>query len=521
MKLNAGSNRSQFIRRPGRLALVVLVAVTLACARSQSGADEPFWSISRQGLPTDTSESTTPTVSPWISGPMRTPGAPILTPTPDQPHKLPELRSEAEQYVVQPGDTLGQIATRYGVSVDLIIQENELTNPNILSVGVPLTIPAPPPQPPGPNFKVIPDAELVNSPYAALFDTEAFVNSRKGYLAGYTEEVEEQVVSGAQIVARIAQDYSVNPRLLLSLLEYQSSWLTESAPRKVDANYPLGWRDPNRKGLYKQLAWAANNLNRGYYVWKEGGVAAWILADGSIVPIAPTINAGTAGVQHFFALLHDRTTWEKAVAAEGLAATYTALFGYPFDYAIEPLVPADLFQPDMVLPFEPGAQWYYTGGPHGGWGDGSAWAALDFAPPGEALGCILNDAWVTAVADGLILRSLNGAVVQDLDGDGIEQTGWSVLYLHVDQYERVAAGAYLKAGERIGHPSCEGGVSNGTHLHLARRYNGEWIPAGHTLPFALDGWVASGTDNEYDGFLSRGGIQMEAYAGIDRNGISR
>ena len=299
--------------------------------------------------------------------------------------------------------SLGAIAARYGVPLDLIVKENNLANPNLLEVGLTLIIPAPPPQPPGPDFKIIPDSELVNSPYATLFDTEAFIQAQNGYLARYSEEVEDQPLTGAQIVARIAQEYSVNPRLLLAVLQRQSGWVTNPQPGKADPEYPIGWRDPKRKGLYRQLAWTANQLNRGYYLWRIGGAASWVLADGTILPIAATINAGTAGVQQFYALLEPRPQWEKAVTAEGLAATYQALFGYPFDYAIEPLIPADLFQPAMQLPFEPGVQWYYTGGPHGGWGDGSAWAALDFAPYSEALGCWINDAWVTAVADGRIV----------------------------------------------------------------------------------------------------------------------
>jgi murein DD-endopeptidase MepM/ murein hydrolase activator NlpD len=383
-----------------------------------------------------------------------------------------------------------------------------------------LTIPAPPPAPPGPDFKVIPDSELVYGPYSVLFELPAFIQQQGGFLATYAEEIDEQVFSGTQVVERVAQNYSVNPRLLLALLEHQSGWVTQPQPRG-DLNYPMGWQDTNRKGLYRQLAWAANNLNRGYYLWRAGALATWILVDGSFVPINPTINAGTAGVQYLYSLLYDQANWETAVTDNGLAATFNALFGYPFDYAIEPLIPTDLFQPPMQLPFEPGAAWYYTGGPHGGWDTGSAWAALDFAPPGEALGCVQNEAWVTAVADGKIVRAGEGAVIQDLDGDGLEQTGWVVLYMHVETRDRVQPGTFVKAGERIGHPSCEGGVSSGTHLHLARRYNGEWIPAAHTLPFVLDGWVAQGAGNEYDGYLARAGVQIEAYAGIDRNAIIR
>jgi murein DD-endopeptidase MepM/ murein hydrolase activator NlpD len=214
-----------------------------------------------------------------------------------------------------------------------------------------------------------------------------------------------------------------------------------------------------------------------------------------------------------FASLYDKNKWDQAVSEDGLFRLYFELFGYPFDYTAEQLVPDNLVQPNMQLPFEPGFVWAFTGGPHGGWGSGSAWAGLDFAPPGGALGCVQSEAWVVALADGLIVRSNRGAVVQDLDGDGIEQSGWSVLYMHIETRDRVPEGTYVQAGERIGHPSCEGGVSSGTHVHLARRYNGEWIPADQIVPFILDGWISQGNGIEYDGYLVRDGETVEAWEG--------
>jgi murein DD-endopeptidase MepM/ murein hydrolase activator NlpD len=237
------------------------------------------------------------------------------------------------------------------------------------------------------------------------------------------------------------------------------------------------------------------------------------LSDGTYVPLDPSINAGTAAVQYFLSLFNNRPFWDNDVSELGLFETYEELFGYPFDFDIPSLVPANLTQPAMQLPFEPGDVWSYTGGPHGGWDSGSAWAALDFAPPGEALGCVSSDSWVVAVANGWIVRAENGAVIQDLDNDGYEQTGWNVLYMHVEIRERIQLNTYVYAGERIGHPSCEGGVSNGTHLHLARKYNGEWIPADGNIPFNLDGWVSSGNGIEYDGYLTRGDIAYEALEG--------
>lgn len=75
----------------------------------------------------------------------------------------------------------------------------------------------------------------------------------------------------------------------------------------------------------------------------------------------------------------------------------------------------------------------------------------------------------------------------DLDGDGDEHTGWVILYLHLGKTEQIQPGMLVKTGDPIGHPSCEGGSATGTHIHIARKYNGEWIPAYGALPFNLEG----------------------------------
>ena len=91
----------------------------------------------------------------------------------------------------------------------------------------------------------------------------------------------------------------------------------------------------------------------------------------------------------------------------------------------------------------------------------------------------------------------------DLDGDGDERTGWNIFYLHIATDRRVPVGAQLETGDPIGYPSCEGGTSTGTHIHIARTYNGEWILAEGTLAFNLDGWTAHNGSKTYLGTLTR------------------
>ena len=502
---------------PTSVLLVILMSALLiaACTRTSNDQIEPWKAGQGFVLPTSQPESQD---NSFTTNPQD-PDQPIISPTPDAPHPIPGARTDVDQYRVQPGDTLGLIANRFGVSIDAIAEASGLTDINIISVGQELVIPPPDPVDTGPGFKIIPDSELIASPVTASFDPADFAYSQNGYLIRHEEEVDEQIMSGVQIVKRIAQDYSINPRLLLAVLEYQSGWVTNPSPPSDSIKYPLGWKDPNREGLYLQLSWAANELNYGYYSWRVAGIPSWILSDNTIVPINPTINAGTAAVQSLFAKLYGAKFWEKTVTENGFFALYNELFGYPFNDALEPVLPPNLAQPPMQLPFEEGKQWSFTGGPHGGWGNGSAWAALDFGPPGDTVGCIPSDDWVVALADGLIVRAENGAVVQDLDGDGSEQTGWTILYMHIESRDRVQVGTQLQAGEQVGHPSCEGGVSNGTHVHIARRYNGEWIPADQDLPFNLDGWISSGTGNLYDGYLSKDGQTVVAEAFPDPDSL--
>lgn len=360
-----------------------------------------------------------------------------------------------------------------------------------------------------PGLNLIPDAELVYGPALGDFNVRDFIEMQAGYLADYSEEVGETCMSGAQIVEYISLLYSVNPRLLLAVLEYRSHWVSEALP-EYQGEYPINAAQSERDGLFRQLSWAANELNRGFYIHEAGALGSFNLPDGTVIDVENDLNHASAALQYFFGLFMDQHDWELAVSPLGLYTSYMRLFGDPFQFEWMDLYPADLQQPVLQLPFAQGERWHFTSGPHSAWGDGAGWAALDFSPPGEGVACYESDAWVRAAADGRITYAQDGAVLLDLDGDGNNGTGWVLLYMHIASDGRVQSGTMLQAGDAIGHPSCEGGISSGTHVHIARRYNGVWVSADRDIPFVMSGWISRGTGAQYEGELVLNDIAVEA-----------
>ncbi|MBN1563408.1 MAG: LysM peptidoglycan-binding domain-containing protein [Anaerolineae bacterium] len=449
-----------------------------------------------------------------------TSSAPSPTPTTPTPNPTREMPDDSGQYMVQAGDTLLGIAQSYNLTVPDLLAVNDIPNPNTLEVGQVLNIPIAA-RTFGAGAKLIPDSELVYSSTASGFSISGTIKFRQGFLKAYSEEIDGELYSGVEIVDFVATNYSVNPRLLLAILEYRGGWLNTPMPDETAQNYPMGIYQAGREGLFRQMLDTADALNAGYYGWKYRGTLGVTLGDGSRLSFDPALNPGTVGLQYMLALTTSADQWNIDVGAGGFFQTYLTLFGDPFINAIEPITPSDLTQPTLTLPFAPGEEWVYTGGPHGAYDSGSGWSAVDFAPPAppdeikQAQGdCYISPNWVTAAASGVIARSGDGYVVLDLDGDGDEHTGWTIVHLHMDDYERIAAGTVVQAGDKLAHPSCQGGVSTGTHLHIARRYNGEWIPVEcqdclkyvTVPPFQLGEWTMYAfTGQEYQGYMTRPG----------------
>ncbi|MBS1250942.1 MAG: Protease LasA [Chloroflexi bacterium] len=491
-----------------------------------SETDTPTVTPSRTPSPTipatlTTTRPPTQTFTPSPTGTAR----PTLTPSP-----TPWVNAEEVLYYAQAGDTLEVVAAHFGTKPEDVESPDPIPSESFISPGQLLVIPH------GlvnttSEEQLLPDSEVVYSPSAANFDVVDYVNEAGGYLSTYSDYLGSiGQASGGEIVALVAKNNSINPRLLLALLEYQSGWVFGEPRDLRQERYPLNYVDYKAEGLLAQLRWAVNELSIGYYGWREGRVLEISLEDTQnpsehvVARVAPSLNAGTVALQYYFSQIYESTDWVHTLNPDGgFTALYNEMFGDPWVRAqnVEPLFPPDLKQPEMRLPFLRGPYWSYTGGPHGAWEHDGSWAAIDFAPvTHHNEGCLDTNAWVAASLPGRVVRSHYGLVVIDFDEDGSEQTGWVVIYLHVREEGRVQDDERVERGDLLGHPSCEGGWASGTHVHMARKYNGEWIAADGPVPFVLSGWRVHRGLEAYQGTLTREGKVVEAsLVGADPSSI--
>ncbi|HNW13708.1 MAG TPA: LysM peptidoglycan-binding domain-containing protein, partial [Anaerolineaceae bacterium] len=188
--------------------------------------------------------SATPTAGQPGAAPTRTPQPP---PVVDE--------SLYHIYTIRSGDTFETVARHFSVTPAAIISMEALPQTGILPPGRYLVIPK--------NTDnlfeqemILPDSAVINSPCAAPFDISAYVSAAGGYLSTFSQPVAGIRSSGAEIVRRVADNQSVNPMLLLAILEHRAGLVFGKQP-PADINHPLGFRNMYYKGLYQELSLAA------------------------------------------------------------------------------------------------------------------------------------------------------------------------------------------------------------------------------------------------------------------------
>lgn len=330
---------------------------------------------------------------------------------------------------------------------------------------------------------LIADDRFTYAPDFYTAEVQAFLEGQGSILAHAAVPLGEGEDTFAHALVGQCIRYSLNPKVLLALLEVQSGLIREKAggPEEVSSrlDYAFGYRKAEWRGLDRQLEWAAYTLAASF---RRQGLAFPRLTDGKRATIPSEAGAATRALLRLLAYTSDTQRFARLRSSGpgSFVAVYRELFGEdprlpmesPPQPAQEPFLwppyagsPAVLSYFDHEYPTfeENGSILTYSGERGRGSYDGhDGW---DYALPAGSP--VLAAAAGRVVFAGFLdtgCPTPAGLVVLD------HGQGYRTLYWHLESIE-VVEGQELRRGMRLGTVGSTG-CSSGPHLHLGVEFLG-------------------------------------------------
>ncbi len=344
------------------------------------------------------------------------------------------------------------------------------------------------------NTPLFDDLRFTSEPNLTVPAVQALLDAQPGTLKSALMTVGDRNHGVAEVVVGQAYLYSMNPKLLLALLEFQQGLLSNAAPAVDQIEWAMNFRGENEKwrGLYGQIRWAARELRRGVrdypYVtelqYKDKDVKG---------PIPVGLNAASYAVVRVLAQTMTPEELEQVLADGAFISTYANLFEDPrqtlgpLPPPAEPFLRSPLPKPTYVTSFFDHDLPFLT--PNGSlvswWGrretkvsyDGHDGWDYGLRPPDPILAAAAGTVvWAGNSDDGCGIPA-RGVVID-------HGNGYRTLYWHLSEIS-VAIGQTLSAGDQLGIVGATG-CAIGPHLHFQTQYLGR-----NTDPY---GWCSDAED---------------------------
>ena len=160
---------------------------------------------------------------------------------------------------------------------------------------------------------------------------QAFLDAQPGPLKGYRLKIWNREHSFAEILSSQSSLYSINPRIVLALIEQQSGLISNGSPSDDAAKFMLGYRgeDGRIAGWNGQLRWAIRQLHHAQRDFP--GTPELSYADQTRSPLPEGMQLPDYAIARVLAAT--TTAPELAAKLDGgsgsFVAVYTRLFGDP------------------------------------------------------------------------------------------------------------------------------------------------------------------------------------------------
>lgn len=329
----------------------------------------------------------------------------------------------------------------------------------------------------------------------APLNVQQFLDRQPGVLKRWNEDEH----TAAEIIQSYTSYYSLDPRIVLALLELDKRLLSDSNPLPESLSKPLAPTGP--EGFGEQIEWAVREIRAGFGPYDKPPEVTF--TDGGSATLDLAQEPSTVAVQRFLANGRSSSEWRKLVDA------YLPLFRTLWNESPKAPTPTPAAsRPFLRLPWPAGTEVIHSSYfdhvyPTVDRGEDNNSFIVDFLGRGN-LSYNTHDGHDYYFPDKPIgtpmLAAAPGvAYAYTARGNGVvirhsgEYSGYETVYWHLDQFASIfrgkidtGAGVPVQAGAVLGSSGKSGFTVGGAHLHFEVRHNGRQVD-----PY---GWFGPGSD---------------------------
>ncbi|MCD4700059.1 MAG: peptidoglycan DD-metalloendopeptidase family protein, partial [Phycisphaerae bacterium] len=335
------------------------------------------------------------------------------------------------------------------------------------------------------------------------------------YIEDYLHSVDSSLESYASVLQTWAVYSSVNPKVLLTVLEIDYH-LVSAFPETEPPEQIHEWIETTSLEL-------ASSFYESLYTWgprrpslqtEPPTAPAVELQDGSTAVLDSNLNSGSIAIAATLARRAGKEEWLSRLSGnntDSFSQVFNMLFGggapleETADITPSNAPPADTLQ----FPYPLGATWYASGAHSWAGGDhGPPFSSLDFFYQGGIPCASPPFHYTVSAAYGDAFRPSDYQCWVQID----HADGWTTSYYHL---MHTYSGGTMGQNGSIGTISCEicaGGFATGPHVHFSVKYNGAYVDLEGV---SLSGWIVHPGEEPYtSGTYERDGESLEAYSRI-------